>query len=209
MTAQPQAAIKAVIWDLGGVILRTEDWQPRECWETKLGLATGELHRLVFEGELGRKAAVGRAEVHDIWDSISTMFDLSAEDLRELETDFWSGDRIDDELVAYIRGLRPAYRTALLSNAWPSVRETLENRWEIADIFDAITLSCEVGFAKPDPRIYQLSLEALGLPAEQVLFIDDFERNIEGARRVGMSAILFQTADQTRREIGALLGPTE
>lgn len=208
MIAQPQATIKAVIWDLGGVILRTEDWQPRERWEAKLGLAPGELHRLVFEGELGKKAAIGRAEMHEIWDSIAAMFDLSAEDLHELEADFWSGDHIDEELVAYIRALRPAIRTALLSNAWPSVRETLENRWDIADIFDVITLSCETGLAKPDPRIYQVSLEALGLPAEQALFIDDFERNIESARHVGMSAILFESAGQTRREIDDLLRQT-
>ena len=197
MMANDQSTIKAVIWDLGGVILRTEDGGPRERWEVKLGLAPGELHRLVFEGPLGKAAALGQANSSEIWDSIGGKFHLPEEQLKELETDFWSCDRIDEDLVSYIRNLHPDFRTALLSNAWPSVRDTLENLWEIAEIFDEITLSCEVGMAKPDPRIYHMTLEALGIPAEQTVFIDDFERNVEGARRVGMNAILFQTPDQT------------
>jgi HAD superfamily hydrolase (TIGR01509 family) len=209
MMAKERPNIEAVIWDLGGVILRTEDRGPRHRWEARLGLAPGELHRLVFEGELGKAAALGLADTSDIWTSIGEMFFLPVDQLQEMEQDFWSCDRIDEDLVQYIRDLHPEFRTALLSNAWPSVRDTLENRWEIADIFDAITLSCEIGLAKPDPRIYQISLEALGLPAERALFIDDFERNIEGARRVGMAAVRFQTAEQTRREIDDLLRRTE
>lgn len=206
MTSQQAGTIKAVIWDLGGVILRTEDRQPRERWEAELGLAPGELDRLVFEGELGKQAALGQANARDIWDSVGSMLDLSADELRELEIDFWSGDRIDDELVAYIRDLRPSFQTSLLSNAWPSVRDTLENRWEIAEIFDVITLSSEVGIAKPDPRIYALTLEALGLPAERTVFVDDFERNVVAARKLGMVGVQFQSRDQVRHDLGVLLG---
>jgi HAD superfamily hydrolase (TIGR01509 family) len=208
MTRQQVGTIKAVIWDLGGVILRTEDRQPRERWEAKLGLAPGELDRLVFEGELGRQAALGQANVRDIWDSVGSMLGLSADQLRELEIDFWSGDRIDDELVAYIRDLRPGFQTSLLSNAWPSVRDTLENRWEITEIFDVITLSSEVGIAKPDPRIYALTLEALDLPAERTVFVDDFERNVVAARQLGMVGLQFQNRDQVRHDLGVLLGLT-
>jgi HAD superfamily hydrolase (TIGR01509 family) len=208
MTRQQVGTIKAVIWDLGGVILRTEDRQPRERWEAKLGLAPGELDRLVFEGELGKQAALGQANVRDIWDSVGSMLGLSADQLRELEIDFWSGDRIDDELVAYIRDLRPSFQTSLLSNAWPSVRDTLENRWEITEIFDVITLSSEVGIAKPDPRIYALTLEALDLPAERTVFVDDFERNVVAARQLGMVGLQFQNRDQVRHDLGVLLGLT-
>jgi HAD superfamily hydrolase (TIGR01509 family) len=203
-TTNPE--FKAVIWDLGGVLLRTEDRQPRQRWEARLGLAPGELDRLVFEGELGKLAALGQANAHDIWSSIGTRFSLPPDELQKLESDFWSGDQIDGDLVDYIRALRPMYQTALLSNAWPAVRETLEVRWGIAGIFNVITLSCEVGMAKPDPRIYAANLEALGLPAEQTVFVDDFERNVQGARRVGMSAILFQSSQQVQHEVDLLLG---
>jgi HAD superfamily hydrolase (TIGR01509 family) len=208
MTDEQAGTIEAVIWDLGGVILRTEDRQPRERWEAKLGLAAGELDRLVFGGELGKRAALGQADAGDIWDSVGSMLDLPGDELRELELDFWSGDRVDDELVAYIRDLRPGCRTALLSNAWPSVRDTLENRWEIAEIFDVITLSCEVKIAKPDPRIYALTLEALGLPPERTAFVDDFERNVAAARQLGMAGVQFQSRDQVRHDLDVLLGRT-
>jgi len=206
MAAPDPSSIKAVIWDLGGVILRTGDPEPRERWEARLGVAPGELHRLVFEGELGKLAAVGQAQPAEIWDSIGELFELSPQEIHEMETDFWISDQIDEELVGYIRDLRPAFRTALLSNAWPGVRELLEERWEISDAFEVLTLSYEVGLAKPDPRIYNLTLQQLGLQPAETIFVDDFIRNVEGARRVGMHAVHFQSPGQARAELDPLLG---
>ena len=206
MAAPEPSTIKAVIWDLGGVILRTGDPGPRERWEARLGLAPGELHRLVFEGELGKLAALGQAQPAEIWESIGGLFDLSQQEIRAMETDFWISDRIDEELVGYIRDLRPAFRTALLSNAWPGVRELLEDRWEIVDAFEVLTLSYEVGLAKPDPQIYNLTLRELGLKPHETIFVDDFIRNVEGARRVGMHAVHFQSSAQAQAELDPLLG---
>jgi putative hydrolase of the HAD superfamily len=197
---------KAVLWDLGGVILRTEDWSARENWEAELELERGELHRLVFEGEQGRLAALGLSNAEQVWSSIGQKFSLSAAGLEQLRGDFWSGDRIDGRLTEIIRSLRPAYKTGLLSNAWPDVRPWLEENWELADAFDVILLSCEVGLVKPDPRIYQLALEELELTPGEVVFIDDFQRNIEGARRAGMQTIWFEDYDQAVEELNRLLG---
>ncbi len=198
--------IKAVLWDLGGVILRTEDWSARHDWEAELGLERGELHRLVFEGEQGRLAALGLSDAEQVWSSIGKKLSLSAARLARLREDFWSGDRLDGRLTEIIRSLRPAYKTGLLSNAWPDVRHLLEGNWKLADAFDVIVLSCEVGIVKPDPRIYQLALDELKLTAGEVVFIDDFQRNIEGARRAGMQAILFKDFDQAVEALNRLLG---
>ena len=197
---------KAVLWDLGGVILRTEDWKPREKWENALGLERGELHRLVFEGEQGRLAALGLSDAERVWNSIGQELAVSGARLEQLRDDFWSGDRIDRRLTGIIRSLRPDYKTGLLSNAWPDVRTLLEDDWGLLDAFDLIVLSCEVGLVKPDPRIYQLALKKLDLPPGEVVFIDDFRQNIEGARTAGMQAILFEDIDQALEELYRCLG---
>lgn len=190
---------------MGGVIVRTERWDYRQNWEARLGLAAGELSRLVFDGKPSRLASVGDGTVEQIWSALAERFELSDAEKQRLEEDFWRGDRVDYELVEFIQELHKDYRTALLSNAWPNVRSYIEGEWGIADAFDAIIISAEVGLVKPDPRIYTLAIEALNLPAGACIFIDDFRENIEGAREAGLQAVLFESADQIRRDLQSLL----
>lgn len=197
--------IKAVIWDLGGVLVRTEDRSRRILWEQKLKLEPGELDRLVFEGENGRKAAMGQAQAADIWRSLRNRFALSDEQQRLLEKDFWAGDRVDQVLIKLIRELRPRYKTGLLSNAWPDLRHAIEDLWGIADAFDEVVISAEVGMVKPDPGIYQLILEQLGIDPPQGIFIDDFATNISAAKQLGMHTIHFTSSTETQIRLTKLL----
>lgn len=197
--------VEAVIWDLGGVLVRSEDRSKRIRWEKKLQLEPGELDKLVFEGETGRKAAMGQAQAADIWQSLRDRFALSNEDCSLLEQDFWAGDRVDQELISLIRELRPRFKTGLLSNAWPDLRHALEDLWEIADVFDKVVISAEVGLVKPDPRIYQLVLEQLGINPPQAIFIDDFAVNIKAAKQLGLHTIHFTSAADTQIRLKELL----
>ena len=65
--------------------------------------------------------------------------------------------------------------------------------------FDAVVISCEVGLSKPDPRIFRLCLERLGLPAPDVLFVDDRADNVEGAAAVGLRTLQFEGPDALAR----------
>jgi epoxide hydrolase-like predicted phosphatase len=197
--------IKAVIWDLGGVLVRTEDRSAREQWEQRLGLEVGELDAMVFEGKVGRAAALGKAQADDIWRSLGQQLNLDKKELARLREDFWAGDRVDHQLIEKTRALRPHRKTALLSNAWPDLRRALEETWGIADVFDEIIISAEVGFAKPDPRIYQLMLERLTLEAGEVVFIDDFKHNIEAADQLGLNTIHFTNASEVFALLETLL----
>ncbi len=200
--------IRAVIWDLGGVLVRTEDWTPRARWEQRLGLEPGALSRLVFEGEASRRASIGQADTADVWQWVGRRLGIPEEEWPLLERDFWSGDSVDMEIIAFIRGLRPRLATGLLSNAWPSLRQALEEHWRIADAFDHIVISAEAGMVKPDPRIYHLALQGLGVAPEEAIFIDDFIENVEGARAVGMHAVHFRSSEQALEEVRALLDNT-
>ncbi|HEY69613.1 MAG TPA: HAD family phosphatase [Anaerolineae bacterium] len=198
------ASIRAVIWDLGGVLLRTHDRTGRERWEQKLGLAPRELEEIVFGCEMSRQAFVGRAEVEDIWQAVADQLGVPEKDRVQLEQDFWSGDQIEHGLVEFIRQLRPAYKTGLISNAWNPLRSLMEE-WKIADAFDHLTISAEIGIAKPDPRIYTHSLEALRVMPQQAIFVDDFKENIAAARQFGLHAVHFKDPEQAIAEVEGLL----
>lgn len=194
-------SVKATIWDMGGVILRTEDRSPRARWEERLDLAPGELDHLVFMGEDSQKATLGQGSAEEVWSALAERFGLSPEERAQLEEDFWDGDRLDRDLLQYIRKLRPSYKTALLSNAWPDVRPLIEDVWGFADAFDEIVISAEVGLAKPDPRIYQLTLARLEVQPHEAVFVDDFPENVQGARRVGMRAVQFTSPEQVIEQL--------
>jgi epoxide hydrolase-like predicted phosphatase len=93
-------------------------------------------------------------------------------------------------------------RTTLLSNSWGNTypRDT----WD--GMFDDIVISGEVGLRKPEPEIFLLAAERLGLEPADCVFVDDMEPNVDGARALGMTAILHTTYDKTRRELEALFG---
>ena len=197
--------IRAVLWDLGGVIVRTLDWSGRAHWEKRAGLSPHELESIVFRGEMGVRASLGQATSDDVWTWVLQYLGFPKSERKAIERDFFSGDQVDNDLISFIRSLRPGYKTGIISNAWPELRHWLEVRWCIADTFDQIVISAEVGILKPDPRIYHLALNGLGVAPNEAIFIDDFKENIVGALDIGMRAIRFRTTEQVTSELRALL----
>lgn len=198
-------AIRAVVWDLGGVILRTADWSLRSQWEDRLALPRMQLTRLVFESEASRRATLGQASDDDVWDSVGTALELDPTTRDQLRRDYFAHDLIDETLMAFIRSLRPRWRVGMITNAWPNIRRYMERDFKIADAFDTLIVSAEEGVAKPDPRIYQLLLERMKVQPSEAIFVDDFEENVAGARWVGMQAIRFLSTQQTIAAVRALL----
>jgi len=197
--------ITAVIFDLGGVLVRTEDRRPRERLASRLSLTFAALNDLFFNSESARLAMQGKLTAQDHEGIIRSRLGLSQSEFAVVLADFWGGDALDTGLVDYLRSLRPEYQTALLSNAWDDLRQILSNHLNILDAFDEVIISAEVGVAKPDPRIYQIALERLKVEPQEAVFVDDFVENIEAARQLGFHAIHFRDPDQTLQEINSLL----
>ena len=189
--------IKAIILDMGGVLLRTEDRSLRYKWETRFGLAMGELDRIVFNGEAAKRAGIGLANKFDVWAGVGQYFGIDGAELSQLEKDFWAGDKIDQRLLDYIQNKRSQYKTAVLSNAWPEARRMLVEKYRVMPAFDLIIISAEEKIAKPDTRIYEIAAERIGVSPAECIFVDDFEENIVGALRAGMQAVRFISTDQT------------
>jgi len=191
-------AIKAVIWDLGGVLVRTEDGGPRETLAAELGMSREQLEKEMFDNESGRKGQIGEISGEAHWQGLADRFGLERD---SLVARFFEGDRLDRELVEYIQGLKRDHQIALLSNAFSTLRQYLEDSWGILDLFDEVVISAEVGLIKPDNAIYELILGKLGVQAEESIFVDDFAHNIEAANHLGMHGIQFQSRDQAIAEV--------
>ena len=201
--------IRAFFFDIGGVLLRTVDPEPRREWERRLGLAPGQLARVVFDNPVALQATVGEATDADVWREVDRSLGLSAPQLAELRADFFAGDRWDEDLLAFIRTLRPGFRTGVISNWWLGLQQVTEN-WINSGTFDVMVYSGAEKCRKPDEKIFRLALKRLNLAPEEAMFFDDFQENVDGAGRIGMQAMLFEgprPVMETIRKISAGSGP--
>ena len=200
------AEIRAVIFDMGGVILRSMDWGPREAQAKRLGISRQEMENEVFGSKTAALATIGACSEMEHWESVRKSFGIPTELMTAWRKEFWSGDRMDSDLLGWLGGLRPRYKTAMLSNAWPEARITVrENYPGSLNVFDLVIFSAEVQLAKPDERIYQLVCQRLGVAPEEAIFLDDVAENIAGAQRIGMKGVQFLDPQQARRNLEALL----
>ena len=187
---------KALVFDFGGVLMRTVDLSPRRSWEMRFGLSQGGLAKLVFDNPVARKATVGAAETADVWDFVAADLCLSEHELVELQRDFWMGDCVDTALTDFVGQQRKHCRTAILSNAWLGMRKFFRSLPELS-VFDTMVISAEEGVAKPSAEIYRSTLEHMGVVASQTVFVDDMVENVIAARSLGMAGIVFESTEQT------------
>jgi epoxide hydrolase-like predicted phosphatase len=199
--------LKAVIFDVGGVLIRTHSRVGREKWAARVGMTPAEFEQFIFSGESGRQAQVGQKTNAAHWRWLRDYFGLDEASLAEMRRDFFAGDALNESLVAYIKRLREAgYRTGLLSNFTDSARRVWTEVYPFIQYFDGVVISAEVGLMKPDPKIYHLAAESVGVKAPEALFVDDFSENIEGAKAVGMQALHFTDPETTQRQLIAITG---
>ena len=197
--------IKTVIFDLGGVLVRTENKLPRQELAEKHGMSYRELSDLVYRTESATLAMVGKVPAGDHQQAILKNLNLPLDSFSAFEDEFWGGDRLDSHLVDFIQGLRGEYRTVLLSNAWDNLRKLLEGLWKIDDVFDEIFISAEMGLAKPDPAIYKIVIDSLGQDPSELIFVDDFIENIKAAREASINAIHFRNREQALADLADYL----
>ncbi len=116
----------------------------------------------------------------------------------------FAGMRPDLPMVEAVRRAKAAgIRTGLISN---SIGEGRYDRSGFPELFDGVVISAEEGIHKPQPEIYRLGCERVGLPPEECVFVDDLRENCDGAEAVGMTAILHRGSSDTVPELERLLG---
>ena len=196
--------VRAVFIDFGGVIMRTEDKGPRNRQAEQLGMTSRDLEKIVFESESSLKASTGEIPEEAHWLAVSKALGVNRKEGEKIIAEFFSGDRWDTALLDFLRSLRPQRKVGLISNAWTGLRSIIEKQ-HFEDVFDEMIISAEVGMMKPDPRIYHLALDKMGVPPAESVFLDDMLINVEAARSIGMNAIQFTQREKTLEELKQIL----
>ena len=199
--------IKVVVFDFGGVLVRTADAAGRREWEARLGLPDGELERVVHGSDLWIQAQRGQLSPDEYWQGVARI--LNVTDIPALRRDYFRDDHLDPDLVALIASLRrQGYKVGLLSNDALSLEDKLRRELNIYDAFDAVVISARIGVMKPDRAAYDAIALALGVPLDACVFIDDNLANVEGARRCGMKAIHYRAGMDVRAALDPILKGT-
>ena len=197
-------SIRAVFFDLGGVIVRTEYQAPRQQLAERLGMEYDDLSRIVFDSETGLQASTGAITSQQHWEAVMKRLKRPVEDIPSIREEFFAGDIVDREILNFLRSLRGTHKTGLISNAWSDLRDYLV-RERMIDAFDHIIISAEVGVAKPEPGIFQMALKQAGVRSDEAVFVDDFYVNIEGCEKVGIKGIHFKDAQTALQQLKQLL----
>jgi HAD superfamily hydrolase (TIGR01509 family) len=201
-------AIEAVLFDIGGVLEHTPrtGWEQR--WATELGMSLEEFERRL--APVGRPGSIGEITLHGAERRIASVFGLDQPSLERFMDDLWEEylGTLNEELTAYFASLRSGpvrYRTGIVSNSFVGAREREQALYGFEDLCDEIVYSHEVGCRKPDPRIYEIACERLGVSAARTVFLDDVQANVDGALAVGVEGILFVDTEQAIGELRARL----
>jgi epoxide hydrolase-like predicted phosphatase len=192
---------RAVVFDIGGVLEKTPDLGVDRLWETRLGLPAGDIHarmRDVWQG-----GSIGTITLDDVHEAIRARLGLDDQKLAQFMADLWREylGTANTELIEYARRLRPRYRTGIVSNSFVGAREREQAAYGFEDLVEEIVYSHEAGFSKPDPRIYALICTRLNVPPGEMVFLDDVEACVAGARDAGIRAVLYRDNAQAIAEI--------
>jgi len=202
MTTRP--AIRGVILDFGGVLWDMR-WDVAHELEEAHGLPRGALAETLYRTPTWAGIERGRGDRAAWLEEAHRLLETRAGGpLPRLHEAWRHAQGLIPQNVALVRALRGSYRIALLSNADASLRSRLRDGLGIHGLFDVVIASAEEGIAKPDPAIYQLAAERLGLSAEACVFVDDAEVNVTAATEVGMRGLHFRL--DRGHDLAALLG---
>lgn len=186
-------AIKAIIFDCFGVLALSGQKHLEDQYSSEIR------QQIIDLGHASDRGYITKADYNVQLANITGM------SLEEAESTFWLGDIRNEKLFELIRKIKKEskYKVGLLSNIGSGWMDKFIP--ERDDIFDAVVLSGEVGIAKPDLEIYQMTAQKLGLDTSECVLIDDQQGYCEGASIAGMKTILFKSTEQAMSDLSAVL----
>jgi HAD superfamily hydrolase (TIGR01509 family) len=188
--------IKAIIFDCFGV-LATEAWLPFKAehfgHDPELMKRVSNISHQADKGAISREDAVRET---------AELAGITPAEFRQAI----GHNAPDEELFAYLRELKRQYKLGFLSNISDDYLHKIFTGEHLA-LFDGIELSYKSGFIKPEAQAYENAARRLGVETSECVLVDDQERNVNGAIKTGMSALLYRDASQLRIELDELLKP--
>jgi putative hydrolase of the HAD superfamily len=192
---------KALIFDLGKVLVPFDFMRAYDRMQPLCGYPVAEIRRRTGATGLVPQLEMGKVSSSDFVARLGAALGVSF-DFAEF-CEIWSSIFLPETLVpeSLIIGLKQRYPLVLLSNTNEMHFEMLERTYSILSHFEKRVLSHEVGAAKPDPLIYRRAVELAGCTPEECFFTDDIAEYVEGARKLGIDAVQFQSAEKLLQDL--------
>lgn len=175
--------MKAIILDMYGVIVKQtgDDFVPY-VQQTFPDLSIEEIHTPWFKADIGELTSL------EVWEAIGFKGDLE-----KIEKEYLDTIELSDGFINFIEKAKNKYKLAIISNDSSRWSKYLRNKFDLNKYFDVISISGDLKIQKPDVRIFLLTTEKLGLNAEDCIYIDDREGNLEAAKKLGMKPVLLNS----------------
>ncbi|MDR0554429.1 MAG: HAD family phosphatase [Treponema sp.] len=199
-------SIKAVAFDFGGVISLPQDEKALAELASLAGISADLLRRLYWKDRTlyDRGAISGETYFSNMLAEAGVFRDEAAIG-RMVECDIQSWARINPETEALMRDVKKAgLKLGILSNMIRPFIDWARIHIPLFSLPDGAVYSCEVNTVKPEQKIYELLLDALGCAADELIFFDDMKVNVEGAAKLGIRGFLWESPANARREIELL-----
>ncbi|MCP6719298.1 MAG: HAD-IA family hydrolase [Patescibacteria group bacterium] len=180
--------IKHLIFDFGGVIVTREPFNFSK-FDRKFDLEEGTIKDIVSTFVMKKSIDSSFDEKTSFQKNFSYL--LSWKDYEEILEKIYKTEGLNQEIIDWIQEKKKECKISLLTNNSSDIHILLKERFEIEHIFDYIFVSGDIGLAKPDPEIFKYTLKNIRADAKECLFIDDSMENIESAKKLGFSTILF------------------
>jgi putative hydrolase of the HAD superfamily len=204
-------AIKAVVFDIGGVLEQVEDdawpetWISR--WERRVDLPVGHVVATLAEHGPTADMVTGKMSEAQMRERYARVLGLDDDQVQQMMAEMWDAycGKLDRQMRDFAASLRPAHATAILSNSADGARREEQRRFGFEKLVDVIIYSHEVGLAKPDPAIFTLTRERLGVESYEIAFLDDHYGHVEAARACGWHAVWQRDTARSIHEIREII----
>lgn len=175
--------MRAIVLDMYGVIVKQtgDDFIPY-VQRTFPNISAEEIYKPWFRANIGDISSL------EVWKAIGFQGDLE-----KIEKEYLDTIELSDGFIDFVEKAKTKYKLAIISNDSSRWSKYLREKFNINRYFDVISVSGDLRVKKPDERIFLLTLEKLGVNAEECIYVDDRRRNLGAANRVGMNPILFNS----------------
>jgi epoxide hydrolase-like predicted phosphatase len=202
--------IKAIIFDLGGVLMSDVPLKEiAEELDSNSHLSKEEIHAHLYPTEHWNLLTLGKITEDEYWDTFLQASKINV-DRKHLRDKVRSSLYPLKHATATIRSLKNHYKLAILSNHAKEWSEYMKQKFDLFQSFKPIIFSCDVRLRKPDPKIYEIALEKLECDAEgrtirftpeECILVDDKKRNTDAAKKLGIQGIIFEEASRLLEDL--------
>lgn len=195
--------IKALIFDIGGVtVLPGGTKELRKEYSKVLNINFQKFNYVWYKNRIPLRD--GKINIKKFWDNV--LMDLNKDyDIKKLNKIMYKHGKANKDILNFIKFNKKKYKIAALTNNIKEWFSSHKKRFKLNKYFDVIITSFDTGLAKPNKKIYFLILKKLKLKPNECLFIDDYHKNINTAKKLGMKTILYRNFKQFKTDFNKII----